>query len=78
MSSSTPNLSLVIPCYNESKRINLLTDGLRKFCQSWNDTFEVLIVDDGSKDNTLELLKSDPFLNTENRITVSPMPKNGG
>jgi glycosyltransferase involved in cell wall biosynthesis len=78
MSSSTPNLSLVIPCYNESKRINLLTDGLRKFCQSWNDTFEVIIVDDGSKDNTLELLKSDPFLNTENRITVLPMPKNGG
>ena len=47
----------VIPCYNESKRINHLLKTLKSFDSSWNLPFEVIIVDDGSSDKTAELIE---------------------
>lgn len=55
-------LSLVIPCYNESDRIGLLYEGLRSFIEKWNNPAyrtgrpEIIIINDGSKDNTETLL----------------------
>lgn len=45
-------LSLVIPCYNESSRIDLMLQGLAEFEEKWKGDYEVIIVDDGSKDDT--------------------------
>ncbi len=53
-------LSLVIPCYNESDRIALMFGGIRSFIQEWKEELEVIIVNDGSKDNTLALLQQHP------------------
>ena len=53
----SPFLSLVIPCYNEANRIDLLMRGLDEFKQQWDTTFEILLVDDGSTDQTMEKLK---------------------
>ncbi|MBN8670598.1 MAG: glycosyltransferase [Chitinophagales bacterium] len=54
-------LSLVIPCYNESDRISLLYKGLESFAKEWKGTFDVVIVNDGSKDDTYTKLQEHSF-----------------
>lgn len=50
-------ISLVIPCYNESARVNQMIEGLRDFIRNWKRDFEIIVVDDGSKDNTSQLIE---------------------
>jgi len=52
------SLSLVVPCYNESDRITLLFDALRAFDGKWPGPFEVVLVNDGSEDHTLDLMQT--------------------
>lgn len=54
----TPSLSLVIPCYNEASRLENLFSSLQHFSQSWKAPLQVLIVDDGSKDDTVAQIKA--------------------
>jgi glycosyltransferase involved in cell wall biosynthesis/tetratricopeptide (TPR) repeat protein len=49
-------LSLVIPLYNEVDRIGLMSEELKKFESVWKLPYEVILVNDGSSDNTLSLL----------------------
>jgi glycosyltransferase involved in cell wall biosynthesis len=51
------NLSIVIPVYNEESNIGPLIGRIREVMAGWNGTVEILFVDDGSRDRTLELLK---------------------
>jgi undecaprenyl-phosphate 4-deoxy-4-formamido-L-arabinose transferase len=51
-----PQVSVVIPCYNEELNIPTLLGRLFKALDQMNRTYEVLFVDDGSKDKTLALL----------------------
>jgi glycosyltransferase involved in cell wall biosynthesis len=48
------HFSFIIPCYNESDDI----EDTVKSCinQDYNGEFEILLIDDGSKDNTLEII----------------------
>lgn len=52
-----PYLSIVIPLYNEEEVIPELVKQLFSVCGTLNKSFEVIFVDDGSKDKTSELLK---------------------
>lgn len=47
-----PSVSLVIPMYNESSRVDLLFRGIDEFAQAWQGPFEVILVNDGSQDDT--------------------------
>ena len=51
------NLSLVIPVYNEQDNLPLLFDALHQVMPSLGKTWEVILVDDGSRDNSLSILK---------------------
>ena len=53
----TPYLSIVIPVYNEEPNIQRLFDRLYPVMQGTGKPFEVIFVDDGSHDRSLELLK---------------------
>ena len=53
----TDIISLVIPCYNEESRVSLLVNGIKQFDQKWGKEYELIIVDDGSQDNTVKLLE---------------------
>src|SRR3989339_772771 len=54
---SKPYLSVIIPAYNEEKNIyNTLSD-LRKELKLLEYPTEIIVVDDGSKDRTLEKAK---------------------
>jgi len=50
-------LSLIIPCFNEESSIPLFYDEIIKVLESVNEQMEFIFVDDGSKDNTLNILR---------------------
>ncbi len=51
-------ISVVIPCYNEQDVLPLLHKRLSAEIEKWKEPCEVLLVDDGSSDQTWQLLKS--------------------
>jgi dolichyl-phosphate beta-glucosyltransferase len=51
-------LSIVIPAYNEQARIADTLLKVKAFLQKWPHRSEVVVVDDGSKDLTLEVVKT--------------------
>lgn len=50
-------LSIIIPVFNEEENLLKLYDRLIGASSTWNTPFEVILVDDGSTDNTLSLLR---------------------
>ncbi|MGA8182179.1 MAG: glycosyltransferase family 2 protein [Terriglobia bacterium] len=51
------SLSIVIPVYNEEGNIGSLVARLKEAMSGWEGSIEILFVDDGSNDRTLELMK---------------------
>ncbi|SFF55276.1 glycosyltransferase family 2 protein [Thermoflexibacter ruber] len=51
------DISIVIPIYNEALNINLLYERLTKVLLSMGVSYELIFVNDGSKDNSISLLK---------------------
>src|SRR5450432_1788236 len=54
-SPSVPYLSLVIPAFNEARRLPLGLRKLAEFCEGLTFPFEVLVIIERSEDGTLEL-----------------------
>jgi dolichyl-phosphate beta-glucosyltransferase len=48
------DLSIVIPCYNEATRLPRTLLATRDFLMQRKGQFEIIVVSDGSKDNTIE------------------------
>jgi dolichol-phosphate mannosyltransferase len=57
LTNQYPEISIVVPVFNEEKNIPELYDRLTKSAQSISSEYELLFVNDGSKDNTLSVLK---------------------
>lgn len=51
-------ITFVSPCYNEQENIALLTERIHKVCKSINVDYNLLIVDNGSTDNTINIVKT--------------------
>jgi len=49
---STPDLSIVIPAYNEEARITSTIRDIVGYCRTRRVSFELILVDDGSQDGT--------------------------
>lgn len=52
-----PFLSIIIPAYNEERRLPKTLLAIDKYLSSQNYTYEILVVSDGSKDKTVEITK---------------------
>jgi len=52
------NLSLIIPVYNEEENLPLLYDSIVESLNPLKSTWEVIFVDDGSRDKSFDVLKS--------------------
>ena len=50
-------VSIIIPCYNEEKNINRTFDGLMELFSKETYEYEVIAVNDGSKDKTWDVIK---------------------
>lgn len=53
----SPFLSIVAPCYNEEDVIDIFLEKMFYILQKLDKSFEIVFVNDGSKDRTLEILK---------------------
>jgi len=67
---ASPRFSIVVPTYNRAKTLQRTLDSC--FAQTYAD-FEVIVVDDGSSDGTLEALGT----NTDPRLVVVPQQNAG-
>jgi len=51
------NISIIIPLLNESESLNELCDSISNVMSSYNFTFEVILIDDGSTDKSWEVIQ---------------------
>lgn len=73
---SHPELSIVIPAYNESARIELTLERVLSCVEAQSWDAEVLVVDDGSTDDTREIVKR--WMNVHPRLHLVRNPGNRG
>lgn len=76
MNAVSPELSLVIPCFNEGKVLPLLHQRLVQSLGQMGLTWEVIFVDDGSKDDTYGQLAA--LHATDDRFKVISFSRNFG
>lgn len=70
------NISIVIPIYNEEESINNLYEAINKAISKMHLSYEIILVDDGSKDKSFELLNN--LHNKDSHIKVIKFRKNFG
>lgn len=69
-------LSLIIPCYNEQEALPLFYKEVTKVLENMDEEYELIFVNDGSKDDTLNILKS--FCEENPHVTYLSFSKNFG
>ncbi|HNM32898.1 MAG TPA: glycosyltransferase family 2 protein, partial [Chitinophagales bacterium] len=61
------DISVIIPVYNEAQNLNVLYERLVNSVTSLTNNYELIFVNDGSKDASLAILKSFAQQNTQVR-----------
>ncbi len=69
-------LSIIVPSYNEEKSLPIFYEELSKVLDNLDYTHEVIFVNDGSKDKTLEILNQ--LKSIDERITIIDFSRNFG
>lgn len=69
-------LSLIIPCYNEEESLPVFYKTVTPILESMNCSYEILFVDDGSKDQTLSILKH--IAKQDDHVTYLSFSRNFG
>ena len=52
------SLSVVVPIFNEAENVKALFDEIKNACESMNNSYEIIFIDDGSTDATSEIVKN--------------------
>lgn len=52
------SLSLVLPAHNEAENIEIVVGDAITVLPTYADVFEIIVVDDGSRDRTAEIIDS--------------------
>ena len=73
--SSQPMISLVIPVYNEEENLHILMERIRPVMQGMGRPYEIIFIDDGSRDSSLSILKG---LADEPEVKVVELVRNYG
>ncbi len=74
--ATAPNISLVVPCYNEEEAIPVFYEEAVKALAAVGERFELIFVDDGSKDGTLSVLRM--FAGRDDRVRYLSFSRNFG
>jgi dolichyl-phosphate beta-glucosyltransferase len=75
-SGRSPDLSIVIPAYNEQARLLPTLERITRYFGGRGLDYEVVVVDDGSRDQTLEIARQ--FAAQDRRIKVLHNVRNRG
>ena len=73
---ATPTVSIVVPVYNEEESLRELLASINAAMTPTNEGYELVFVDDGSTDGTLDRLKS--IAETDERVRVFSFRRNLG
>jgi len=68
--------SIVVPFHNEEDNVTELYDRLKAVMENTGETFELVFVDDGSRDRTFPLLRE--IASIDSRVTVVKLRRNFG
>ena len=71
-----PAISIVVPVYNEEDNVQLLYQQIRDVCESLRQSYEIVFVDDGSRDRTFEILEE--IHSQDSRLKAVRFRKNYG
>ena len=69
-------LSLVVPCYNEELNVKAFFDAVKTAFDGHFDNYEIIFVNDGSRDNTWEELKK--LYSADRRVKILNFSRNFG
>jgi glycosyltransferase involved in cell wall biosynthesis len=69
-------ISIVVPAYNEEEGIALLYERVTSAAATWGEDYEIIVVDDGSRDGTLRILSA--FATEDSRVKVLSFTRNFG
>jgi dolichol-phosphate mannosyltransferase len=72
-----PQISVIIPVYNQEKEITQLVSKIKDTLYMTFSKFEILIVDDGSTDNTLQCLREEEEKSNSLLRVISYTPNRG-
>ena len=73
--SGIPFLALIIPAYNEERRIKSTLEKVTSYLQAQNYSWEVIVVDDGSTDMTASVVSN--FARTHSGLSLLSIPHKG-
>lgn len=65
-------LSIIIPVYNEQKRVKEGVEAALNYCADHEPSYEVVVVDDGSQDETLKILNRMSETHPNLRVVAAP------
>ncbi len=68
--------SIVVPLHNEEENVTRLYAGLKQVMEQVGESFEMVLVDDGSKDHTFKLLEE--IAAVDSRVVVIKLRRNFG
>lgn len=71
-----PALSIVIPCFNEDQRLPRTVDLIEAFMKGRDESYELILVDDGSTDGTRQIM--DAAAERATFVRVEALPRNRG
>lgn len=71
-----PRYSIVVPFHNEEENVTALYDRLKAVMEQIGDSFELVLVDDGSSDRTYKLLEE--IAAVDSRVLVVKLRRNFG
>lgn len=71
-----PKYSIVVPFHNEEENVTALYDRLKAVMEHVGDSFELVLVDDGSRDRTYKLLEE--IAAVDSRVLVVKLRRNFG
>lgn len=67
------DLSVVIPCFNEERRLPPTVESIRRYLRMHEIQGELILVDDGSRDGTRSLMRREAARHTDLRVVaISP------
>jgi glycosyltransferase involved in cell wall biosynthesis len=77
-SSEQPSLSVVIPAYNEAARILNTLTRIHEYLFGSGWRFELVIIDDGSRDDTVSIIRDFARRNRNVRLIINPRNRGKG
>uniref|UniRef100_A0A023F9S8 Dolichol-phosphate mannosyltransferase subunit 1 n=1 Tax=Triatoma infestans TaxID=30076 RepID=A0A023F9S8_TRIIF len=70
--------TIILPTYNERENLPIVVALIETYLEEWKINYEIIVIDDGSPDGTLEIAKKLQEIYGSNKIVLRPREKKLG